>query len=58
MTESTLVESNVLLDTLTDDPMWAEWSSGALTSAFDRGNVLVNPASSRSRWPKKSSFDS
>lgn len=43
MTESTLVDSNVLLDILTDDPTWAEWSSAALTGAFDRGSVLVNP---------------
>lgn len=33
----------MLLDVLTDDPTWAEWSSAALTSAFDRGSVLVNP---------------
>lgn len=43
MTESTLVDSNVLLDILTDDPTWAIWSSAALTNAFDRGSVLVNP---------------
>lgn len=43
MTESTLVDSNVLLDILTADPTWAEWSSAALTGAFDRGSVLVNP---------------
>lgn len=43
MTESTLVDSSVLLDVLTDDPAWGGWSSDALATAFDRGPVLINP---------------
>lgn len=43
MTESTLIDSNVLLDVLTDDPTWAGWSSTALQNALDRGVVVVNP---------------
>jgi len=39
----TLVDSNVLLDVLTDDPAWARWSSEALVHAFDEGPVVLNP---------------
>ncbi len=43
MSESTLVDSNVLLDIITNDPQWAEWSSTALSAAFDAGMVVINP---------------
>ncbi len=39
----TLVDSNVLLDIVTDDPTWSAWSSNALAEAFDHGRVVVNP---------------
>ena len=39
----TLVDSNVLLDVLTDDPTWADWSSDSLGRALDLGRVVVNP---------------
>lgn len=39
----TLVDSNVLLDVVTDDPTWSEWSSIALAEAFDSGRVVINP---------------
>ncbi|MDN5797828.1 MAG: type II toxin-antitoxin system VapC family toxin [Intrasporangium sp.] len=39
----TLVDSNVLLDILTDDPVWAAWSGDALGRALDGGPVVVNP---------------
>ena len=39
----TLVDSNVLLDVLTDDPGWASWSSAALARAFDQGPMVINP---------------
>lgn len=39
----TLVDSNVLLDIVTDDPTWSAWSSAALAEAFDNGRVVVNP---------------
>jgi predicted nucleic acid-binding protein len=39
----TLVDSNVLLDVLTADPVWGEWSATALAEAFDAGRVVVNP---------------
>lgn len=39
----TLVDSNVLLDIVTDDPTWSAWSSKSLAEAFDTGRVVVNP---------------
>lgn len=39
----TLVDSNVLLDVLTDDPEWSTWSANALADAFDSGPVAINP---------------
>lgn len=44
MTETrTLVDSNVLLDVLTEDPDWQAWSSTALADALDSGRVILNP---------------
>jgi predicted nucleic acid-binding protein len=39
----TLVDSNVFLDILTDDPTWAPWSIESLERALDQGPVAVNP---------------
>ena len=39
----TLVDSNVLLDLLTDDPVWAERSSAAIARAADEGRLAINP---------------
>lgn len=38
----TLVDTNVLLDVATDDPVWADWSQGQLDAAAARGPVLIN----------------
>ncbi|HEY9562342.1 MAG TPA: type II toxin-antitoxin system VapC family toxin [Nocardioides sp.] len=38
-----LVDSNVLLDVLTEDPRWFDWSAGQLAESFDRGPVVLNP---------------
>jgi predicted nucleic acid-binding protein len=38
-----LVDSNVLLDIFTDDPVWASWSAARLAEAFDAGQVIINP---------------
>lgn len=43
MTESTLVDTNVLLDVLTNDPVWFDWSAAALEQALDRGPVVIDP---------------
>jgi predicted nucleic acid-binding protein len=39
---ATLVDSNVLLDIFTDDPVWYDWSSTSLASALDRAPVVIN----------------
>ena len=38
-----LVDSNVLLDVLLDDPAWASWSQSQLDLWARRGPLLVNP---------------
>lgn len=38
----TLVDSNVLLDVLTQDPTWESWSAGALQDAADRGAIAID----------------
>lgn len=43
MSDATLVDSNVLLDIFTDDPVWADWSSAMLREALDAGPVVLNP---------------
>jgi predicted nucleic acid-binding protein len=40
---STLVDSSVLLDVLTDDSQWGEWSAGAIAGARDAGSLAINP---------------
>ena len=39
----TLVDSNVILDILTGDPAWAEWSAATLVARADAGPLVVNP---------------
>lgn len=38
-----LVDSNVILDVLTEDPQWFEWSAQMLTECADRGMLVINP---------------
>ncbi|HOP41735.1 MAG TPA: type II toxin-antitoxin system VapC family toxin [Geobacteraceae bacterium] len=38
-----LVDSNVLLDILEEDPVWYGWSSEALAAAAEDSNLAVNP---------------
>ena len=40
---ATLVDSNVLLDILTEDPDWLDWSASALAQQADAGPLVVNP---------------
>jgi predicted nucleic acid-binding protein len=42
VSEGTLVDSNVLLDLISRDPRWSEWSARNLARAMDRGPVLIN----------------
>ena len=37
-----LIDTNVLLDLVTDDPVWAEWSIQQLDSASFRGPLAIN----------------
>ncbi len=38
----TLVDTNVLLDVVTDDPVWADWSIAQLEAASLTGPLLIN----------------
>jgi predicted nucleic acid-binding protein len=38
-----LVDSNVLLDVLTEDPKWLAWSSDALERCADESGLVINP---------------
>ena len=38
-----LVDSNVLLDVLTEDPTWFDWSSRALARCADQHGLVINP---------------
>jgi len=40
---ATLVDSNVLLDVVTDDSRWGPWSAEALERASTLGVVAINP---------------
>ena len=39
----TLVDTCVLLDILTDDREWGEWSATAVADARDQGELVINP---------------
>lgn len=43
MAAGTLVDSNVLLDVLTEGERWFEWSSNALARAAEAGPLFINP---------------
>ncbi|MBN9016552.1 MAG: type II toxin-antitoxin system VapC family toxin [Rhizobiales bacterium] len=38
----TLVDTNVLLDLVTNDPVWADWSIGQLEAAALKGALAIN----------------
>jgi len=38
-----LVDSNVILDVLTEDPQWFEWSAQRVTDHADQGMLVINP---------------
>jgi len=39
----TLVDANVLLDVITHDPRWEQWSENALREAAERSILAINP---------------
>ena len=40
---ATLVDSNVLLDVITEDPEWLDWSATALARAADTSRLVIDP---------------
>jgi predicted nucleic acid-binding protein len=38
-----LVDSNVLLDVMTEDPRWFSWSAKALASTAETSRLVINP---------------
>ena len=38
-----LVDANVILDVIGDDPVWADWSSAAIAAAADEAVLAINP---------------
>jgi hypothetical protein len=40
---STLIDSCVLLDVITGDEQWADWSAEQIAAAMDAGRVVINP---------------
>jgi predicted nucleic acid-binding protein len=40
---ATLVDSCVLLDVITGDDRWADWSAREIAAALDAGRVVINP---------------
>jgi hypothetical protein len=38
-----LVDSNVLLDVISADPVWADWSASALAEAAEYTTLVINP---------------
>jgi predicted nucleic acid-binding protein len=39
----TLVDSNVILDVVSDDAEWGDWSASMLTKVAQAGRVVINP---------------
>lgn len=40
---ATLIDSCVLLDVITGDEHWADWSAAQIAAAVDGGRVVINP---------------
>ena len=40
---TTLVDSNVILDVVTEDADWVDWSASMLADAAQRGRLAINP---------------
>lgn len=37
-----MVDSNVLIDVVSDDPAWGAWSAGRLADAAETGRLIIN----------------
>lgn len=42
MSSRVLVDANVLVDLLTDDPQWADWSTDAFCACSDHARLVIN----------------
>jgi predicted nucleic acid-binding protein len=54
------IDTNVLLDVVTDDPVWADWSQQQLDAAALRDRLAVNPvvyAEFSSQFPRIEELD-
>lgn len=40
---STLVDSNVIIDVLSEDSKWFDWSAARLSQAGESGRIVINP---------------
>jgi len=40
---STLVDSNILIDIFTDNPVWSDWSLNQLTALYQNSKLFINP---------------
>jgi len=40
---ATLIDSCVLLDVITGDQQWADWSAAEIAAAMDTGRAVINP---------------
>lgn len=38
-----LVDSNILLDVIKEDPVWVTWSMSKLRDALSKGPIVINP---------------
>ena len=38
-----LVDSNVIIDVASADPIWGDWSRNALRQAADNDEIAINP---------------
>ncbi|MGH7080289.1 MAG: type II toxin-antitoxin system VapC family toxin [Acetobacteraceae bacterium] len=38
-----MVDANILLDVMTEDPRWLEWSARAIERAANRYRLIINP---------------
>jgi predicted nucleic acid-binding protein len=57
----TLIDSNILIDLLIDDPKWSDWSLVHLEQASLRGPLVINDivyAETSTRYPSIEDFES
>ena len=40
---TTLIDSNIILDIVTDDQEWGDWSAAMLSKAAGEGRLVINP---------------